>query len=96
MFQKFKNKIYFTTFGNDKFNKSKIRLKAEAEAMNIFDVITINDPTTLDKDFVEKHKIFIENNLTIFKYDELWRYIALHGRWVHSKYKRKTKVFTIY
>ena len=56
--------IHFITFGDEIYNNSKLRIKKEAESMNIFDSITIYDEDTLknDKHFWDKHSEFISKN----------------------------------
>jgi hypothetical protein len=57
-------KIYFLTFGNNKYNSALNRIKVEAELMNIFDYIDIYNEDKLKSipEFWNKHKDFIRMN----------------------------------
>jgi len=59
-----RNKIYFITFGNEKFYNSLNRIYNEALSFNIFDNIILNTDKDLknDLEFWNSHSDFIEQN----------------------------------
>ena len=67
-------KIYFHTFGNQKFYGALKRIKKQVEAFNIFDELFIYDDNHLKSDieFWNKHSKFIENNPRFYGY-AIWK-----------------------
>lgn len=56
-------KIYFISFGStNKYSKSIQRIKQQAINMNVFDYIYIYTEKDFDKEFLDKHQSFINNN----------------------------------
>ena len=51
--------VWFFTYGDDNFKKTKIRIKKEAEESRFFDKIFVFGPEHLDKEFIEKTKPYI-------------------------------------
>jgi len=49
-------KIHFITYGNNKYNKAKKRIKIEAEKSGFFNTIKIYDNKDLDLNFVKKYE----------------------------------------
>lgn len=64
---------YFISYGTNKFNHSKFRLKKQVEDINIFDEITVYDNTNISEEFKIKHdKVLSEQRgggFWIWKYD---------------------------
>ena len=57
-----KQKIYFITYGDDKFKISKKHLIGLAKYSNLFDECISYGPQDLDKEFVKKYKIAIKDD----------------------------------
>ena len=49
-------KIHFITYGNNKYNKAKKRIKIEAEKSGFFNTIKIYDNKDLDINFIKKYE----------------------------------------
>ena len=68
---KMRNKIYFITFGNEKFYNSLNRIYNEALSFNIFDDIILNTNIDLknNSEFWNPHSDFIEKNNKVYIID---------------------------
>ncbi len=54
------SKIYFFSYGDDKYKNSKIRIEQEAKNFGLFNYIGIYGPENIDTEFLEKTKPWID------------------------------------
>lgn len=68
-------KIYFHTFGNEKFYGALKRIRKQVDQFNIFNALFIYNDYDLknDLDFWNKHSLFIENNPLRFYGYAIWK-----------------------